>query len=178
MKSDSLLLIIDIQEGFRKAIPDLDKVIDNTSKLAKAFSILGIPIVLTEQYPKGLGSTCPELKNILEDCDRIEKVSFDCFNDDSFADLIKTKYKNKKNLIIAGIESHVCVFQTALSAKKDFNVYLIADAVSSRKQSDKQIALRRLEKEGIKLASTEMIIFQMLKDSKDDNFKQISSIVK
>ena len=177
-REDFLFVVIDIQEGFRKAISDFGKVIENTIKLVKAFSLLGIPVVLTEQYPKGLGNTAAEIKNNLDKCDCIEKTAFDCFNSDEFINLIKTKHTGIKNLIIAGIESHVCVFQTALSAKKQFNVYVIADAVSSRKQPDKEIALRRLEKEGIKLASTEMIIFQMLKDSKDGNFKQISGIVK
>jgi nicotinamidase-related amidase len=176
---NSILLVIDIQEKFRTVISDFEATAANINKLIQSFTILNIPIIVTEQYPKGLGSTIKEIKDNLKNYDCIEKTSFDCFNDKSFIELLKSKFINKKNLIICGIESHVCVFQTVLSAlRNDFQVYLIADAVSSRKKSDYEIALVRMKKEGVKLASTEMIIFQMIKDSKDINFRAISSIIK
>lgn len=172
---NSLLLVIDIQEKFRNVINQFDKLINNSKKLIKVANILKIPILVTEQYTKGLGETVNEIKETLKEYTHLEKVSFDCFGDKNF---IK-KLKGKPNIIICGIEAHICVFQTALSALENkFNVYLIADAVSSRKEADCNIALRRLESSGAKLASTEMIIFQMIIDSKDTNFKDISKIVK
>ena len=174
---NSLLLVIDIQEKFRPVIYEFDRVVINSRKLIQSANTLNIPIILTEQYPKGLGSTVAEIKEVLANHDQIEKVSFDCFGDSDFLNLINEK--KRKNLLICGIESHVCVTQTALSAQDNgFNVYLMADAISSRKKSDYDISLRRLETEGVKLASTEMIIFQMIKDSKDRNFKELSGIVK
>ncbi len=174
---NSLLLLVDIQEKFRKVIPNLDEVISNSAKLIKSFNILKIPIIVTEQYPQGLGGTVQELKELLEEHDHIEKISFDCFRNQDF--IKKLKEKNKQNLIICGIETHICVTQTVLSALENkFNVYLIADAVSSRKKTDYEISLKKMQAEGAKLASTEMIIFQMMKDSKDNNFKEISNIVK
>jgi len=174
---DSLLLVIDIQEKFRKVIFEFDRVVENTKKLVRSFGVLGIPVVVSEQYTKGLGKTVKEIKVDLKKSEIVEKISFDCFNDGGFLELIKKS--GKKNMIICGIEAHVCVFQTVLSAlSKGFTVHLIVDAVSSRKEKDYDIAIRRMENEGAKLASTEMIIFQMMKDSKDKNFKEISNIIK
>jgi nicotinamidase-related amidase len=134
-------------------------------------------MVFSEQYPKGLGETVPEIKEKLNKKNLAKKVSFDCFGDKGFLKLLSKK--KAKNLILCGIETHVCVFQTALSAlNAGYNVYLVSDAVSSRKKTDYDIALRRMEQEGVKLVSTEMIIFQMIKDSKDKDFKAISKIVK
>ncbi|MBD3164919.1 isochorismatase family protein [Candidatus Woesearchaeota archaeon] len=174
---NSLLLVIDIQEKFRPVIYEFGELVDNSRKLIKTVNLLGIPIIVTEQYPKGLGETVKELREELKNSEKIEKVSFNCFNDNGFLELIGKK--GKKNLIICGIESHVCVFQTALSALEDgYFVYLASDAVSSRKKSDYDIVLRRLEREGVKLVTAEMIIFQMIEDSKDEHFKEISKIVK
>lgn len=175
----TLLLIIDIQEKFRPVINNLDKVISNVTKLVKVFRLLDIPIIISEQYPKGLGKTVKEITDELENYDYIEKVCFDCFRDKDFRDLLKNKYSDKKHIIICGIESHVCVTQSVLSALEErYAVYITVDAVSSRKQSDYEIALRRLESEGAKPASTEMVIFQMITDSKHPHFKEISRIVK
>lgn len=178
-KENTLLLVIDIQEKFRNVILEFDRVINNTKKLIRVCNILNIPIIVTEQYPKGLGKTVKEIQDNLDKFDFIEKTAFDCFNDNSFMELMNKKFKNIKNIIVCGIEAHVCVFQTALSALNNSRiVHLAADATSSRKKSDYEIALQRLQQEGIKLTSTEIILFQLIKDSKDKNFKKISEIVK
>ncbi len=175
--NDSLLLVIDIQEKFRLVINEFDRVVDNSKKLIKASNLLNIPIIVTEQYPGGLGETVEEIHKVLEVFGDVKKVSFNCFNNSDFVDLIRKEAK--KNIIISGIESHVCDIQTAIAAlAKGYNVCLVADAVSSRKISDYEVALRRMENEGVKLASTEMIIFQMIKDSKDEKFKELSNIIK
>ena len=176
---ESLLIIIDVQEKFRPVLADIDKVISNIVKLVKVFQLLEIPILVCEQYPKGLGETVGEIKNELAGYDYIEKTSFDCFRNEEFSDLLKKKYSDKKHLIICGIESHVCVFQSVISAlSQGYNVYLAADAAASRKKPDYEIALRRIESEGAKPASTEMLIFQMIADSKHKYFKEISRIVR
>ncbi len=176
---NSLLLIIDIQEKFRLVLFNVDELISNVTKLVKAFQLLKIPILVIEQYPKGLGKTMKEIKEELDGYDYIEKVSFDCFHNRDFFDLLENKFSDKKYLIICGIEAHVCVTQTVLSALfKGYDVHLVANAVSSRKKIDYDIALRRMEDEGAKLSSSEMIIFQMIKDSKEEHFKEISQIIK
>lgn len=176
---NSILLIIDIQEKFRPVLFNSDELISNVTKLVKAFQLLKIPILVSEQYPTGLGETVKEIKQELNEYAYVEKVSFDCFKNSDFLNILENKLSGKKHLIVCGIESHVCVIQTVLSAIfKGYNVHLIADAVSSRKKSDYDLALRRMENEGAKLSSSEMIIFQMIEDSTDKHFKEISRIVK
>ena len=176
---NSLLLIIDIQEKFRPVIFNFDEIISNVVKLVKVFQLLKIPILLSEQYPKGLGETVKEIKEELGEYDYIEKVCFDCFRNKDFLDLLENKFSDKRYLVVCGIEAHVCVTQTVLSAlSQGYKVHLVANAVSSRKKVDYDIALRRMENEGAKLSSAEMVVFQMIEDSKDENFKKISQIIK
>ncbi len=174
-RENTVLVVVDLQEKFLPVIDNMDLVIDNSIKLIKSFHIMKIPSIVTEQYSKGLGKTVDSVRKELEDYKPIEKVCFDCYSEKEFV----TKVKKFKNLVVCGIESHVCVTQTVLSAlNSGQNVYLIADAVSSRKKTDTEIALRRLEKEGVKLATTEMIIFQLLGKAGTAEFKQILKIIK
>jgi nicotinamidase-related amidase len=176
---NSLLLIIDVQEKFRPVMFNIDALLANVPKLAKASQLLKIPVLVTEQYPKGLGDTMSEIKEVLEDNDYVDKTCFDCFGKAEFADLLEKKYPDRMNLIVCGLETHVCVAQTVMSAlERDYTVHLVADALSSRKQTDYHIALERLQSDGAKIASTEMVIFQLLKDSKHEHFKTISQIIK
>lgn len=177
--NESLLIVIDIQEKFKPALPDFDKVVANTVKLVRVFQLLEIPILVNEQYPRGLGQTAAEIKNELKEFSYVEKVSFDCFLNDSFCNILDTTFRGRKNLIICGIESHICVAQSVLSAlSRGYEVHLAADAVASRKKSDYEIALRRMENEGAKIGSVEMLIFQMIPDSKHEHFKEISKIIR
>ncbi len=176
---NSLLLIIDIQEKFRPVLSNVEELTSNVIKLVKVFQLLQIPILVSEQYPQGLGETMIEIKDELEKHDNIKKVSFDCFLNSDFVDLVENKFSDKKQLIICGIEAHICVTQTVLSAlSRGYEVYLIANAVSSRKKVDYDIALKRMVQEGAKLSSVEMICFQMLTDSNHEHFKKISKIIK
>jgi len=174
-RDNTVLVVVDIQEKFNSVIHEMDKVIDNTTKLIKSFQILNIPVIVTEQYPKGLGKTVNKVKDVLENYCPIEKITFDCFGSEEFVKAVG----NKKNIIICGIESHVCVTQTMVGAiKKGFDVYLVKDAISSRKDQDKEIAIERAKQEGAKIVSTEMIIFEVLRRAGTDEFKKISKIIK
>jgi len=178
-RENVVLLVIDIQDKFRPVIPGISSVIANTAKLVQAFQVFNVPVVVTEQYPGKLGTTVKEIRDVLSGNDHIEKVYFDCFCEQSFARLLKKKYKKKKILVICGIEAHVCIFQTALDAlSRGYEVHLVTDAVSSRKRVDHETALKRLATEGVKLATSEMLIFQMMRDAKEAHFKEISRIVK
>jgi len=175
-KDNCVLLVLDMQEKFRPAIYGFEEIITNISKLIKVFQILKIPIVMTEQYPQGLGKTVIEIDCLLNN-KKIEKTEFSCFNNKTFNSQIKKV--NKKNLIVAGVETHICVLKTILEGvKNEYNVHLVVDATSSRKRLDKDIAIKRAEQSNIFLTTTEAIIFQLIDSSKDKDFKEISKIIK
>jgi len=174
-KENTALIVIDIQEKFLPVIKNIDLVIENTIKLIKSFQLMNIPVIVTEQYPKGLGRTVHEIKKELKDYKPIEKICFSCFDNKEFHNNIK----NKKNLVICGIESHVCVTQTLIDAiSKGFTVHLVIDAISSRKRLDYKTAVKRAKQEGALITSTEMIIFQLLKMAGTEEFKEIAKIIK
>jgi nicotinamidase-related amidase len=175
-RDDTVFIMIDIQEKFLPVIYDIQSVIENSNRLVKSSSILNIPLIITEQYPKGLGPTVDEIQ--LEDNQSvIEKITFDCFGCDEFVSALDSL--NRKCLIIFGIEAHVCILQTCLHAvEKGYEVHVIADAVSSRTQNNRNIALERIRQSGVFVASTEMILFQLLDRAGTDEFKAISKLVK
>ena len=160
-KENTTLIIIDVQEKFLPVIKNIGLVIKNTVKLIKSFQIMKVPIIVTEQYSKGLGKTVDKIRNELKEYNPIEKICFNCFDNKDFYGVLKDK--KIKNLVICGIESHVCVTQTLIDAiSKGFTVHLVKDAVSSRKESDCEIAVERAKQEGALISSTEMIIFCLL----------------
>jgi isochorismate hydrolase len=174
-EKDTLFLMIDIQEKFENIIFEMDEVLQNSNILNKSAEILGIPLIITEQYPKGLGSTCDSIY-IPENTPIIEKFKFSSYTDE-VAEIIKGY--QKPNIIIYGVETHVCLTQTALELKANgFNVGIVADAVSSRHVDNKLYALTRLGNLGIQIVTTEMILFELLNNSKHLKFREISKLIK
>ncbi len=171
------LLIIDIQERIIRVIHEYETVVENTKKLIKGFKALGIPIYYTEQYPKGLGPTVESIQNELEGNDAIQKLSFSC---SGAGDLFNELKRNEiSQVVVCGVESHVCVQQTVLDLiANDFQVNLAADAVSSRRVKDYEISLSRMRQHGADVTTTEAILFELLNVCGTDVFKQISKIVK
>ena len=171
------LLIIDIQERIISVINEYETVVENTIKLIKGFKALRIPIYYTEQYPKGLGTTVESIQNELEGNDAIQKLSFSCSGaGDLFSEL---KKNGISQVVVCGVESHVCVQQTVLDLiANDFQVNLAADAVSSRRVKDYEISLSRMRQHGADVTTTEAILFELLNVCGTDVFKQISKIVK
>lgn len=171
------LLIIDIQERILPVIRKYERVIENSLKLIKGFKIMGLPIFYTEQYPKGLGPTTPELLEELEGNEAIQKMSFSCAGaGDLFKNLTD---KNITQVVVCGVESHVCVQQTVLDLlENDFQVNLAADACSSRRKFDYEIALSRMSANGAEVTTVESILFELLNVCGTDEFKGISKIVK
>lgn len=171
-----VLVVVDIQEKFKPAIHGWDEMLKNTVKLIKGCRILDIPIIHTEQYPRGLGKTVEEVREAL-DYNPIEKTCFSCAGSDEFmSSLGKT---GRTHVILAGIETHVCLFNTAIDLlDAGYTVYFCVDAVSSRKKIDKKIAVKRVHKEGAILTTVEMLLFQLLKDAGHEKFREISGIVK
>ena len=171
------LLIIDIQEKIINVINEYELVIENTIKLIKGFKALGVPIYHTEQYPKGLGPTVQSIQTELDENEAIQKLSFSCSGaGELFNDLKKKKISQ---VVVCGIESHVCVQQTVLDLlANNFQVNVVADAVSSRRVKDYDIALSRMRQHGAEVTTTEAILFELLNVCGTEVFKKVSKIVK
>lgn len=174
----SIFCIVDIQEKFVPAIPDIQTTMERVKIMIRATTELNIPIIVTEQYPQGLGSTVAELKEILpSDTRYITKTSFSCIGDESFRKAMMES--GRKALFLAGIESHICVFQTAVeSLAHGYEVYVIADAVASRRDVDRNTALAELRHAGVKVLNSESVIFMLLRDASHPSFRAISKIIR
>ena len=172
---NSAFLFIDIQEKLVGMLTK-NKSAKKAEILAKTAKILGIKTILTEQYPKGLGSTIPDIKYCLPDNTRyFEKTSFNALDTQG----IEETLHGTKNIFISGIETHICVYQTAIALlQKGFNVFVVKDACASRETDEFKAGINLMEKEGAKILTTEMVIFEMLKSSKHPNFKEVQALIK
>ena len=175
-RKKTAFVLVDIQEKFVPVIKDADEVIKNSNILTKASDILKIPLIVTEQYPRGLGHTSKKI-NLPDKKIFIEKINFSCFGSKEFVK--KIKELRIDSIILFGVEAHVCIFKTALDAlKNNIDVYVIADAVSSRTIKNKSIAIEWMRESGAFIASTEMILFQLLDKAGTEEFKLISKLIK
>ena len=176
-RDSTALLLIDIQEKILKVMQNPDELVKNAVKLIKGFKSLNIPIFYTEQYPKGLGSTTAPLVEELQGLSAIQKMSFSCSGAPNFFQRLTD---NKiTQVVVSGIESHVCVQQTVLDLLANgFQVNLCADAVSSRKIIDYETALNRMREYGADITTVESALFELLNECGTDEFKVISKIVK
>jgi nicotinamidase-related amidase len=171
------LLIIDLQERILPVIRNYETVLNNTVKLIKGFKAMQLPIYFTEQYPKGLGPTATKLLDELEGYTAHQKMTFSC----SGAKNLFDEFHKKKlsQIVISGVESHVCVQQTVLDLiANDYQVNVAADAISSRKEIDYTIALDRMRTLGAEITTTESILFELLEICGTPEFKEVSKIVK
>lgn len=176
-KEKAILVLVDIQEKLLKVMWKKEELILNVSKLIKSFKIMEIPILLTEQYPQGMGKTDESITELLKGTEAIEKICFSCMGKDEFTK--KMKSLGKDQVVLCGIESHICVLQTALDLlHQGYFVYVPYDGISSRKESDYRNALDRIQKEGVVIGSVESAIFELLKTADSPAFKQILDIIK
>lgn len=176
-EENCLLLIIDIQEKLLKSTFNKELLKENSIKLTKALNILELPIFITEQYPKGLGSTIPEIKNNFESIRYYEKTDFNALaNQDLLRDLKSTK---KTHVIVIGIETHICVHQTVeVLLKEGYEVTVIDNCCGSRDKYNHDSGLMNMKENGAKTKSLEMALFELLKSSKHPRFKDIQSLIK
>lgn len=175
-RDGSALLVIDVQDKLMPLIVGCEDVVNNIVKLVKFCKICRIPILLTEQYPKGLGRTIKEIKDELHGIMPIEKTSFSCFGSKEFKNALKKA--RVKTLILTGVEAHVCITQTALEAIGSFRVCVVADAVSSRTPENAKIGIQRMRDSGVIISSTEMLMYELLRDSKVKEFKEVKHLLK
>ena len=175
---DSLLLIIDVQGKLVNAVFNPDIVEKNAQILTNAASILNIPTFITEQYPKGLGNTISSVQcKVNNNTQFFEKTSFNAVFDINLLSALKKT--GKKNVIIFGIETHICVYQTAISLlENDFCVHLVNNACGSRSEEESGAALNAMRDAGIFIKATEMVLFELLKSSNHPKFKEIQSLIK
>jgi nicotinamidase-related amidase len=174
---NTLLIVVDVQGKLAHAMTAKKKFFDKLAKMIKGAQILGIPILLTEQNPKGLGPTIPEVADLLKNLNPISKFSFSCCGNNGFMQALDSL--GRQNVLIAGIETHICVYQTARDlANLRYQVQIVADAVSSRTIENKQIGLEKCKDAGAKVTSVETILFELLKNAQRSEFKEILDLVK
>jgi nicotinamidase-related amidase len=168
------LLVIDIQEKLLPPIFQKEQLVRNSQLLIRAAGILKIPALVSTQYAKGLGGTVPEVASLLSGVEVIDKTLFSCFGSDAFCSLLKRLPGNRNTLLLCGMESHICVTQTALGALREgYLVHVASDAVSSRTEWNWKIGLDRMHGAGAVISSTEMMIYELMRSSSSPAFKEL-----
>lgn len=176
-RKDSLLIIIDIQQAMLKVIDSWKLVAGKAKQLIKSANALDVPILLTEQYKTGLGETLPELIQEIKSPEVFQKEHFSACLEEDFIPTVQSF--NRKKIVVVGMETHVCVLQTCLDLiKAGFQVHLVADAVASRLDENRDIAINLLRQAGAVISSTETVIFQWACRANTDEFRRILPIVK
>jgi nicotinamidase-related amidase len=173
-RGDSVLVVVDVQEKLVPVIRNHKKIIENIVKLIRFAKIIGMPVVLIEQ--EKLGATIKEIKTELPSLVPIKKIEFSACKNSRFKKKIHKLSRN--NIILAGIETHICITQTALELLPEYNVHVIGDATSSRSVEDRDIALQRLSQGGVVVSSTEMVIYELMEKAGTSEFKEVLELIK
>jgi len=168
------LLVIDIQEKLLPPIFQKKQLVRNSALLIRLAGILKMPAIMSTQYAKGLGNTVPEVASLLPDTVAIDKQMFSCFGSDVFCSTLKRLPGNRNTVLLCGMESHICVMQTALGALREgYVVHIASDAVSSRTEWNWRIGLERMRAAGAVISSTEMAIYELLRSSAAPGFREV-----
>ena len=176
-RTRSQLLLVDLQEKLLPKIQGREAVLANARKMIRAAQILLLPVTLTEQYPKGLGKTDTALASLLPDLQPIAKLHFSCARHEGFLQALASH--NRQQIILVGIEAHVCIQQTALDLLAEgYEVFVCADAVGSRNEFDYDVALLRMQAAGAVVTTAEAAIFELLDRAGTDQFKQVLDLIK
>lgn len=177
--SQCALIVVDIQEKLLPPIFEKERLVGNSQLLIRLAGILKIPTLMTTQYSKGLGSTVPEIASLLPETRAIDKLAFSCFGSDAFCSLLKGLPGRRTTVLLCGMESHICVMQTALGALHEgYLVHAASDAVSSRSAWNWKIGLQRMAAAGAVISSTEMMIYELLRSSGSAAFKEMLQYLK
>ena len=173
---DCILVVIDAQEKLLPHMLNPQKLIRNFKILLEGFQVMGVPIISTQQYPTGLGMTISEIKEKLHS-PSIDKITFSCCDEDKFMSTLQ--YSEKKTVILSGIETHICVQQTAIDLSSEgYQTVIVADCVSSRQPLDHDIAIQRMRSAGSTITTCESILFELCRSAKASYFKKISQLIK
>jgi len=168
------LLVIDIQEKLLPPIHERERLVRNSQLLIRLAKILHMPVIASTQYAKGLGNTVPDVASLLPNGDVVDKLQFSCFGSDVFCSLVKNLPGQRNTMLLCGMETHICVMQTALAALRNgYLVHVASDAVSSRSEWNWKVGLERMRAAGAIISSTEMMIYELLRASGTAAFKEI-----
>ncbi|MFW5936532.1 MAG: hydrolase [Desulfosalsimonas sp.] len=171
------LLMIDVQGKLARTVSDSGRVLTNLEKLTRGARLFGLPVIVTEQNPKGLGPTIMELQKLLGDFVPVEKTAFNACADSAFVRELRKTGRNR--ILVCGIEAHVCVYQTVAGLiDMGFEVEVAADAVSSRSAENRRLALDRMRDMGAAVSSTEMALFELMQAAEGEAFSEFIRIVK
>ncbi len=173
------LLVVDIQSKLLPPIWERERLVRNSQLLIRLAGILKIPAIVSTQYAKGLGGTVPEISSLLPDTTPIDKTMFSCFGSDVFCSLLKRLPGQRTTVLLCGMETHICVMQTALAALREgYVVHVASDAVSSRTEWNWRIGLDRMRAAGTVISSTEMMTYELLRSSGSPAFKELLPYLK
>ena len=177
-QQNAALIVIDIQEGFRPIIADFDKIAERAAKMVRGCQILSVPVFVTEQYPKGLGNTAIEIRNLFDDGNSIfEKTTFSSCGAAAF--IAGLTDRGIKQVMICGLETHICVSQTAHDLlDRGFQVHVLSDCVTSRFEYNRLAGLAKMQRSGVIESSIEMALFELMRDAKHEKFKEIQALIK
>lgn len=176
-KENTIGLVIDMQEKLLPVVNNHEAITESCLKVVHGLRILNVPIVVTQQYTKGLGNTIPKINDAIGNFSYIEKLTFSCYREPSFIKVMNRT--GKRNVVIMGVESHICVLQTALDLLyNNFNPVIVTDGIGSRYDSDKEIALWRMRDVGCIMTTTESILFELTRSADTPEFKEISKLLK
>src|SRR5712691_1159613 len=168
------LIVVDIQEKLLPPIFQKEQLVQNSKLLIRAAGVLKVPAIVSTQYAKGLGKTVPEIASLLPETEAIDKDRFSCFGSDIFCTLLKRLPGNRNSLLLCGMESHICVAQTALAALREgYLVHVASDAVSSRTEWNWKTGLERMRAAGAVISSAEMMIYELMRSSSSPAFKEM-----
>ena len=177
--TECALIVVDIQEKLLPPIFNKEAMVRNSQLLIRLAKILSIPTMVTTQYSKGLGGTVPEIASLLAEVKAIDKMEFGCFGSDEFRSSVKKLPGNRNTVLLCGTEAHICVTQTALGALNDgYLVHVASDAVGSRSESNWKIGLDRMRAAGAVISSTEMMMYELLRCSGTQQFKELLPFIK
>jgi nicotinamidase-related amidase len=169
----AVILAVDLQEKLLPAIADGPRVVKNTVLILRLAKVLSIPVVLTTQYRKGLGETVPAVRDAAPGSAPLDKTSFGCFLDEGFLARL-AELGSRDQLLVTGVESHICVAQTVLGAlEKSYQPHVVSDAVGSRTEANREVGLRRMERAGALISSAEMCVYELLGRSDTEAFKKM-----
>ena len=174
---ETMALVVDYQERLMPVIYDNEELERRSAVLLKGLKTLGVPMVMTQQYTKGIGMTVPAITEAVGSSDYFDKITFSCYEDGAVRARIEEL--GKKNVIVCGIEAHICVLQTCIDLNAaGYTPVLVADCISSRKSYDTEIALLRAQSEGIYVTTTEAVLFELTRKAGSPVFKEISRLIK
>ncbi|MBN1400522.1 MAG: hydrolase [Anaerolineae bacterium] len=176
-RDNTLLVLVDVQGKLAQIMHDREALFRNLVQLVRGVRVLGLPIIWMEQNPRGLGPTIPELAELLPDLEPIPKLSFSCCGSPEFHRALKAH--DRRQVLIAGIETHVCIYQTTLDLLSlGYEVQVVGDAVSSRRAVNREIALERVRQAGAAVTSVEMALFEILRVAEGPAFKAMLQVVR